>query len=84
MAIMQEQTLATASLRLFVNLGQQPKLVAKYHWLRSTRLSFSISNIFDTRQDVTDGTGVTPFSYQPAYLDATGRTFKISIRKLLF
>lgn len=75
-------SLATANLRLFVNLGQQPKLVTEHPWLRGTRVTFSVSNLFDSHQVVTDGTGAIPLSYQPAYLDATGRTIRFSIRKL--
>jgi hypothetical protein len=75
-------SLATANLRLFVNLGQQPKLVTQHPWLRGTRVTFSVSNLFDSRQVVTDGTGKIPLSDQPVYLDAAGRTIKFSIRKL--
>jgi iron complex outermembrane recepter protein len=75
-------SLATANLRLFVNLGQQPGLVKQHPWLRGTRLTFSVTNLLDTRQRVTDATGSVPLSYQPAYLDAMGRTLKIGLRKL--
>jgi len=33
---------------------------------------------------VRDANGVTPISYQPDYLDPTGRAVRLSIRKLFF
>jgi iron complex outermembrane receptor protein len=51
-------------------------------WLRGTRISLSVNNVFNTRQRVTDATGVVPNTYQPDYLDPLGRTVRLSIRKL--
>lgn len=77
-------SLATADLRLFANLGQMPKLVSAHPFLRGTRISLSIDNIFNTRRNVTDATGATPLRYQPGYLDPMGRTVMLSVRKLFF
>ena len=77
-------SLATLDLRLFANLGQMPKLVAAHPFLRGSRVSLSIRNLFDSRQTVTDGTGATPLRYQRDYLDPLGRTISISFRKLFF
>ena len=74
---------ATANLRLFLNLGQQANLV-KYWWAQGGRVSLAINNLFDSKQRVTDGTGATPLRYQPGYIDPTGRTIRISYRKLFF
>ncbi len=76
--------LATANLRLFADLSQQLKLVKDHPWIRGTRVTFSVENVLNSRQRVTDGTGATPISYQPDYLDPLGRTVKLSIRKLFF
>ncbi len=76
--------LATANLRLFANVGQLPWAIKSAPWLRGTRISIGVNNLFDSRQRVTDGTGVTPLSYLPGYLDPLGRTVRISIRKMLF
>lgn len=76
--------LATANLRLFVNLAQLPAVIKAAPWLAGTRISLGINNLFDTRQHVTDGTGATPIIYSPGYLDPLGRTVRITIRKLLF
>ncbi|WP_313436751.1 TonB-dependent receptor [Novosphingobium sp.] len=75
---------AKFDLRLFADLGQQPKLVEKVPFLRGSRLTFSVSNLFDARQKVRDGNGNTPFAYSPYYLDPVGRAFQITFRKLFF
>ena len=75
--------LATANLRLFADLGQQPALV-RHRWARGARITLAVNNLFDTRQRVRDATGITPLGYQPGYLDPLGRTVRISLRKLLF
>ena len=76
--------LASVNLRLFANIGQLPWAIKSAPWLRGTRISAGVNNLFDTRQRVTDGTGATPLSYLPGYLDPFGRTVRISIRKMLF
>jgi outer membrane cobalamin receptor len=77
-------SLATVNLRLFAELGQQRALVSKYPWLRGTRVSLVVDNLFDNRLDVTNAAGETPIGYQAAYLDPLGRSVRISIRKLFF
>ncbi|MCU6454408.1 TonB-dependent receptor, partial [Sphingomonas sp. A2-49] len=76
--------LATADLRLFADLGQQIGLVKAHPWVRGARVTFSVTNLFNTRQDVRDASGVTPISYQPDYLNPLGRTVRLSLRKLFF
>ncbi|MCP3735597.1 TonB-dependent receptor [Sphingomonas sp. RP10(2022)] len=76
--------LATANLRLFGDLGQQLGLLKAHPWVRGMRVTFSIDNLFNGRQRVTDGAGVTPISYQPDYNDPLGRTVRLSVRKLFF
>jgi hypothetical protein len=77
-------SLATANLRLFVNLGQIPSVLRDHPFLFGTRLSVGINNILNQRQHVTDGTGSTPPAYSAAQLDPLGRTITFSLRKLLF
>ena len=81
---LQFSDLATVNLRLFANLGQMPELVRRHPWLRGVRVTASAVNLFDDRIEVRDATGATPLSYQSAYLDPTGRTVRISLRKLFF
>lgn len=76
--------LARTNFRLFFNFQQMPKTVDKIPFLRGSRLQFGIDNLFDARQKVTDGTGITPYAYQGAFLDRQGRTFSIGFRKLFF
>lgn len=73
----------TVNLRLFADLGLQ-KFARDREWLRGMRVSLSIDNLFDARQQVRDGLGTVPLSYQPGYLDPLGRSVRLSIRKLFF
>src|SRR3546814_10934862 len=57
-------SLATFDLRLFADLGQQRDFVRDHRWARGTRISLSVSNLFNRRQHVTDATGQTTISYQ--------------------
>jgi hypothetical protein len=75
---------ATVNLRLFANLGQQQKLVRDIPFLRGSRVTLAIDNLFDSRPGVRDATGVTPLSYQPFYLDPLGRSVRLSFRKMFF
>lgn len=74
----------TVGLRLFATLGPQFKFVRDNRWLMGTRVTLSVDNVFDSRLQVTDATGGTPYSYQPTLLDPVGRTVRISVRKLFF
>ena len=76
--------IGTANLRLFANLGQMPWVVKAYPYLRGSRITLSATNLFDARLKVTNAAGMTPISYQPAYLDPTGRVVSLSFRKLFF
>lgn len=73
-------SLVTFDLRLFINLGQR---FEQETWTRNLRASLSLGNIFNARQKVRDASGATPQIYQPAFLDAYGRTVAITLRKML-
>lgn len=75
--------IATVNLRLFANLGEQ-SWVTRNPWLRGTRVTLAVNNLFNSRPDVTDAAGTTPLSYRPGFLDPLGRSVTIGIRKLLF
>lgn len=77
-------SLATVNLRLFANLGLQPALVRDRPWLRGTRVTLAVDNVFNARQRVTDATGVVPSSFQPALIDPLGRVVRLQLRKLFF
>ncbi|HEX6377260.1 MAG TPA: TonB-dependent receptor [Allosphingosinicella sp.] len=74
---------ATVSLRLFADLGLQP-FARERPFLRGMRVSLSIDNLLDSRQQVRDRLGATPLNYQPGYLDPLGRSVRLSVRKLFF
>lgn len=76
--------LGTANLRLFADLGQRLDLVRKHPWVRGMRVVVALDNVFNERQRVTDQNGVVPISYQPGYLDPSGRSIRFSIRKVFF
>lgn len=76
--------LTTVNLNLFADLSSRESLVSRYPWLKGARVSVGVENIFDQRLEVRDGLGNTPLSYQPDYLDPLGRTFRISLRKILY
>ncbi|WP_347304401.1 hypothetical protein V5740_07305 [Croceibacterium sp. TMG7-5b_MA50] len=73
---------ATFSLRTFVNMNERGNLTENVPLLENVRVSFSIDNIFDARQRVTNDDGVVPIRYQPFLVDPIGRRFEIELRKL--
>ena len=74
-------SLATFGVRLFTDLGRMPKVVKTYPFLKNTRLSLAVNNLFDGQQKVTDSTGATPLRYQAGYLDPTGRQIRLELRR---
>jgi iron complex outermembrane receptor protein len=72
----------TVDARMFINLDQRTSLVEKAPFLKGVRIAFTIDNIFDSRQEVTDEAGLIPLAYQRAYREPQGRVVGIDIRKL--
>jgi hypothetical protein len=75
-------SIATVNLNLFADLSQRPALIARYPWLKGTRIFVGVQNVFDSHLRVRDETGDVPLSYQPDYLDPLGRSVRIGIRRL--
>jgi hypothetical protein len=73
---------AVFNLRVFADLNQRTRLIEQIPLLKNTRVTFSVDNLFDTRQRVTDSAGVVPLRYQPFLIDPVGRSFEIELRKL--
>ena len=73
---------ATVNLNLFANLAERFGGPAAPGWLRGTRVTVGVTNLFDTRPRVRDDAGSTPLSYQQAYLDPIGRQIFASLRKI--
>jgi len=68
--------------RLFADLSQRKTLIERVPFLNGARVTVSVSNIFDRRISVRDAAGLTPLSFQPAYIDPLGRTWRLGFRKL--
>ncbi|MFO0287196.1 MAG: hypothetical protein ACK51C_13110, partial [Brevundimonas sp.] len=75
---------ATVNLNAFINLDQRTRLVERFGWLRGGRIQLRIQNLFDSEQTVATTSGDTPLNYQPDFLDPEGRTFSLTLRKILF
>ncbi|HXC58780.1 MAG TPA: hypothetical protein VN645_05655 [Steroidobacteraceae bacterium] len=73
-------SLGTMDLRLFADVGQR---LPNKTWARGLRVTFAMQNLFDDRQKVTNDLGVVPQAYQPGYVDPTGRTILLTVRKIL-
>ena len=71
----------TVNARMFFDLNQLGDFTTRNPMFRNTRIRFSVDNLFNDRQEVRDQNGVMPLRYQPAYMDAAGRTVSIEIRK---
>ncbi|WP_239026470.1 hypothetical protein [Novosphingobium decolorationis] len=69
-------------LRIFMDLGGKESLVQKMPFLKGSRLSFTVDNILDSRQKVTNAGGEIPIAYQRGYRDPQGRVIGIDFRKL--
>lgn len=76
--------LATVNVNTFMDLNQRTKLVERFPWLKGSRVSLGVSNLFDERIDVTSSTGRVPLNYQPDFLDPQGRVIRVELRKILF
>jgi outer membrane receptor protein involved in Fe transport len=72
---------ARFDLRVFADLGQQRSLVKAVPFLKGSRVSLRVNNVFDAQQRVTDANGLVPLSYQPGFLDPQGRLFRVELRK---
>lgn len=69
---------ATFNARAFVDLERKFENV---DFLKGSRLTLRVDNLFDAQQRVTDEFGTVPASYQPDFLDPKGRFFEIGFRK---
>lgn len=75
-------SLSTVNLELFADLGARQSLVEQYPWLRGSRIALEVRNVFDEKQDVRDGNGKVPLTFQADELDPRGRFIEISFRKV--
>jgi hypothetical protein len=74
--------LTSVNLNLFANLGERFGGASAPSWLKGTRATIGISNVFNSRPRIRDSEGSTPLTYQPDYLDPLGRLVAFSLRKV--
>lgn len=76
---------ATVNLNVFIDLNSQTDWVAKFPWLKGSRVNLGVQNLFDTRPEATSSAGGdVPLNYQPDFLDPQGRVVSLTFRKILF
>jgi hypothetical protein len=75
-------SLFTLNTRLFMNFDQRKGLIKRMPFLKGSRISLRVNNVFDTIQTIQDSNGSTPLRYQPGYVDPLGRNIEFSFRKL--
>ena len=73
--------LATLSARVFIDFDQRADVLKALPVLKGSRLSFRVDNLFGGVRRVVDGSGLTPISYQPGFLDPRGRVIEVNLRK---
>lgn len=76
--------LATVNLNVFIDLNAREAWVARFPWLKGSRINLGVQNLFDSRPEVSTSAGDLPLTYQPDYLDPQGRLISLSFRKILF
>ena len=74
----------TANLRLFVDLGQRQDVLRAVPWLRGSRVTLRVENLFNDRINVQNRSGAEPIGFQRDQLDPLGRSVTLSLRKLFF
>lgn len=76
--------IGTVNFRLWDDFSPQKALVTRYPMLRGVRLTLNVTNLFNQSLTVRDTAGPTPFNYETAVLNPTGRVVSISVRKILY
>ncbi|MEM9840271.1 MAG: hypothetical protein AAF830_14095 [Pseudomonadota bacterium] len=57
------------------------RVIERLPFLKETRLTMAVDNVFDLRQTVRDQNSETPVALRPDLLDPLGRTFRVELRK---
>jgi len=70
----------TLNLRLQLNLSDQVWLTRRIPWLRGN-LNISADNLLGAHTKVHDSSGAVPLAFAQSYLNPTGRTFRLTLRK---
>jgi hypothetical protein len=70
----------TLNARLQINLSDQRWLVERLPFLRGN-LNISMDNLLGAHTKVHDSNSSVPLAYEQSYLNPTGRTFRLTLRK---
>jgi hypothetical protein len=73
---------AVVDVSFFANLAETFSISEKAAWLKNTRVTFEVSNLFNQRPSAETASGSTPLRFQNTLLDPIGRTFSLSLRKV--
>lgn len=73
---------AVVDVSFFANLAETFSISKKATWLKNTRVTFEVSNLFNQRPSAETASGSTPLRFQNTLLDPIGRTFSLSFRKV--
>jgi len=82
--VLEFSDVATVNFRLWDDFTPQTALVNRYPILRGVRVTFNVTNLFNQSVNVRDTVGATPFIYEAAVLDPTGRVISINLRKVFY
>ena len=69
------------ALKLFIDFSARRELVSKLPFLRRSRLSLDVDNLFDERTEAVTPEGEVLPTYQRDLVDPVGRTVKLTFRK---
>lgn len=73
---------AVVDVSFFTNLAETFNISEKATFLKNTRVTFEIANLFNQRPRAETASGTTPLRFQNTLLDPIGRTLSLSLRKV--
>jgi len=82
--VLEFSDVATINMRLWDDFTPQRALISRYPSLQGVRLTLNVTNLLNQSISVRDSVAATPFIYQSALLDPTGRVISINLRKLFY
>lgn len=74
-------SLATIDLRIFYNIDSRPNITKTIPFLKGSRISLSVDNVFNAIQNITNLSGDVPINFQRGFIDPRGRFVQLRFRK---
>lgn len=74
-------SLATIDLRVFFNFDSRANLTKSVPFLKGSRISLSVNNVFNAIQNITDASDDVPINFQRGFIDPRGRFVQLRFRK---